>query len=104
MKDKAKQDVLVGRWFHSFIKEKDDVEWQGQIVGMPENGMYLVQLYEWGFGETSTQHIIPFKDMKKWVFYDTNEDMKYAAEHGAMSKYFFRGFDNPLKVEQNDKA
>lgn len=73
------KNPLVGRWFHSF--DGDTVKCQGQILAMVSPDLFLVQFYEWFYGETSTQELIPLEQMKDWKFYDTDKDMKYTYEH-----------------------
>jgi hypothetical protein len=71
---------LVGQFFHS-IKD-GQVHWQGSIIGNPEPGWYLLQLYEWGFGQPNVQRLVKIEDMAGWLFYDTTEGMQYSYDHG----------------------
>jgi len=72
---------LVGHFFHS-IGPRGKIEWQGEIIGRPEPGLYLVQLFEWLFGEPSTRHLVRIEDMAGWLFYPDSEAMLYSWEHG----------------------
>lgn len=72
---------LIGLWFHS-VGSDGVVCWQGQIIARPEPGVYLVQLYEWFTGSESVQQLVPFADMKDWLFYSDSEGMKLSWECG----------------------
>jgi len=75
-------NILDGRFFHSVDEETMTVEWQGYVIGSPEPGWYLVQLFSWIDGEETNQHIVRFEDMKRWFFYTNLADLKYGAAHG----------------------
>lgn len=77
---KTKSTPLVGQFFHS-IKD-GGVNWQGNVIGNPEPGWYLVQLYEWLLGEPNVQRLVKFEDMTGWLFYDTTEQMQFSYEYG----------------------
>lgn len=70
-------DGLVGNWFH---QHKDDgtLGWQGQVLSEPQPGHYLVQLYGWLDGCPTDRVLVPFPDMLRWKFYETDEDMNDA--------------------------
>jgi hypothetical protein len=81
---------LVGKWFHSLKKDpryprcvNGIVEWQGQIIGKPEPGWYLIQLYEWFMGSQTDQRLVPFAEMAGWLFYESDESMRYSSEYGS---------------------
>lgn len=78
-------DPLVGRWFHSFDAADDGCEivaWQGHVIGCPEPGTYLVQTLDWLMGDTSDAVLVSLADMRGWVFYQSDEDMRFAYDHG----------------------
>jgi hypothetical protein len=70
---------MIGKHFHSFDTE-GCVAWQGRIVGNPEPGWYLVQLYEWMLGHESIQKLVQIADMAAWDFYESQDDMLFAYE------------------------
>jgi len=74
---------LVGLWFHS-KDEQGQIQWQGHIVGRPEFGLYLVQLFEWIMGYPTFIRMVSMDDMKDWQFYRTDEEMRgwYQDHHG----------------------
>lgn len=47
MSKSAKSTSLVGMFFHSVSKESGYIEWQGVVIGNPEPGWYLLQLFSW---------------------------------------------------------
>ena len=67
---------LIGQGFHTF--KDDNLHCQGVVIGNPEPGWYLVQLFEWAFGTSSHRQIVRIEDMSKWVFYEDAEQMKEA--------------------------
>jgi hypothetical protein len=74
-------DLLVGKFFHSFIEGK--LSWQGEIKGVihdKDSHVYLVQLYEWFHGIASEQKLVSISEMKGWLFYDSVEDLHDAYE------------------------
>jgi hypothetical protein len=71
-------DPLVGLWFHSITTEEDGcalVKWQGQVVDRVHPNMYMLQLYEWGFGDPTSVTLVPAGDMAGWLFYPSAERM-----------------------------
>lgn len=75
------EQPFVGTFFHS-LDEQKHIEWQGRVVGSPEPGLYLVQLFEWGMGDPSVQQIVGIHDMRDWLFYATAEEMKQSYDYG----------------------
>lgn len=74
---------LTGKCFHSMVEEEDGcmvVCWQGEVLGQPVAGTYLVQLYDWIVGAPSDQVMVPVGDMANWIFYESLEDMNYGYE------------------------
>ena len=78
---------MKGKWFHTPMKDDEGeingVGWQGNILAEPSPGVYLVQLFSWLSGAPTDQVLVPFEDMRDWVFYDSNDDMVLSYEHGA---------------------
>ncbi len=76
------KNPLIGKFFHS-RNRFGKVEWQGRVIGSPEPGIYLVQLFEWGMGEPNIQRLVTIEDMVTWLFYPDGEAMDYSYQHGA---------------------
>jgi hypothetical protein len=76
------QVTLLGHFFHSIGKDTGKVEWQGVVVGNPEPGWYLVQLFEWGMGEPNVRRLVRVEDMADWILYEDAETMKFSWEQG----------------------
>jgi len=74
-------DVLEGQFFHS-VNEAGEVEWQGQVIGSPAPGWYLVQLFEWFCGEPNVRRLVQLQTMEHWLFYESDEAMCFSYEHG----------------------
>ena len=72
---------LLGQFFHSLGADKK-IEWQGCVIGSPEPGWYLVQLFEWTMGEPNVRKLVPLEDMEHWLFYKTAEEMKFSYDKG----------------------
>ncbi len=77
------EQQLLGQCFHSIGKDTGKVEWQGEVIGNPEPGWYLLQLFEWGMGEPNVRRVARIEDMEHWLFYEDAEAMKFSYEHGA---------------------
>jgi hypothetical protein len=75
-------DSLVGSFFHSDAKRG----WQGAVVAEPHPGVYLVELFEWLAGSSTSQHLVRIEDMVGWQFYDTAEWMDSAYNHGGLER------------------
>ena len=74
-------DVLDGQFFHS-INSEGKVEWQGYVIGSPQPGWYLIQLFEWFCGEPNVRRLVPLQAMENWLFYESAEAMCFSYEHG----------------------
>lgn len=74
-------ESLVGHYFHS-ISKTGKVQWQGIVVGNPEPGWYVLQLFEWLVGEQSVRRLAHLQDMRDWLFYKDREAMLYSYEYG----------------------
>ncbi len=83
--------VLVGRFFH-VLADDGKADMQGEILGEPEKGVYLVRYFEWMHGEPSSQHLVPFAEMREatWRFYDSSEEMNFAWEHRGLARKWIR--------------
>ena len=81
----AAQNVLTGQFFHS-LDGDGQVNWQGYVVGSPEPGWYLIQLYSWADGGPTLRRLVSFSEMKDWLFYESAEAMNFSYEHGAACK------------------
>ena len=73
-------ETLVGQYFHSI--EDGYLQWQGTVIGNPEPGWYLLQLFAWGMGEPCVRRLVHISDMKDWLFYAGLDDMKYSHDYG----------------------
>lgn len=78
---KAMPDSLQGQFFHA-INHEGKVEWQGYVIGSPEPGWYLVQLFEWFCGEPNVRRLVRLQEMEHWLFYESAEAMCFSYEHG----------------------
>lgn len=70
---------LIGRWFHTFeeIGGQRRVKYQGTVLATAENGV-LVQLFEWFWGDASSQHWFPWSAVEDWDFYASAKAMNAA--------------------------
>jgi hypothetical protein len=76
-----KPALLIGQCFHSLDEEKQ-IQWQGQVIGNPEPGLYLVQLFEWMWGNPSVRRLMKIEDMLDWLFYENAGAMNESYAHG----------------------
>jgi hypothetical protein len=52
---------MIGLFFHS--KNKDGhIEWQGVVIGQPQPGWYLAQLFSWLDGQITNYHLVRIED------------------------------------------
>ena len=79
---KENQVSIIGRCFHSISKKTGKVEWQGMVIGNPEPGWYLLQLYEYFMGTPNLMKLVRIEDMATWLFYADNDEMVYSYEEG----------------------
>lgn len=77
----SKSTPLVGQYFHS-LDANGKVHWQGVVIGNPEPGWYLLQLFEWLGGSPNVQRLAKIEDMATWLFYDSSEDLIFSWEEG----------------------
>lgn len=77
---KSKPTNLVGQYFHSLKDGK--IHWQGLVIGNPEPGWYLLQLYEWLGGSPNVQQLKRIEEMSDWLFYDSAEDLQFSHDSG----------------------
>jgi hypothetical protein len=76
--------TIIGRCFHTFKQTKsgdDGVQYQGVVRARVEEGIYLVQYFEWFVGEPSTMALVRIEDMLAWQFYEDNKHMNFWYEH-----------------------
>ena len=73
---------LIGRYFHTLHPDTGKIHWQGFVVGKPEPGIYLVQLFEWMIGEPNLMRLVRIEDMLEWLFYGDKETMVFSYEYG----------------------
>lgn len=85
LKEKFGSLGLVGCCFHS-IEDGLFIGWQGRILSSPKEDYYLIQLYDWLNGGPDIRKIVNFDQMKDWLFYKNEEEMRFSAEYGAASK------------------
>ncbi len=67
-------EQLVGKYFRS-ANENNKIEWQGVVIGQPQSGWYLVQLFDWISGEPTEQRLVPIEKMIGWLFYPDADAM-----------------------------
>jgi len=72
-------EKLVGKYFHS-ANEANQIEWQGVVIGEPDPGWYLVQLFEWASGDQSVQRLVPIEKMIGWLFYPDARAMTFGSK------------------------
>ena len=70
----SKAEKLVGKYFHG-ANENNKIEWQGVVIGEPNPGWYLVQLFDWATGSPSVQRLVPIEKMNAWLFYPDRDAM-----------------------------
>lgn len=80
----VRSNALAGLYFHSIKDGK--VHWQGHVIGSPEPGWYVVMTYSWVLGEEYAAYLVPFEEMKDWLFYETAELFHFSYKDGAASK------------------
>src|SRR5262245_36081459 len=75
---------LIGRGLHTFRETKSGkraIVYQGVVRARIEDGIYLVQYFEWFAGTASTMELVRIEDMLKWQFYEDTEHMNFWCEH-----------------------
>ena len=70
------ENILKDKWFHS--KDEDGkINWQGQVLGLVNEGVCVVQLYSYFTGAPTIMKLIHISDMLyDWDFYDTADEMR----------------------------
>lgn len=95
-------EPLVGNYFHSLNKD-GLVEMQGVVIGNPEPGWYLLQLFDWLVGEGHLRMLMRLEGMATWLFYADVATMKWSYEHGpACAGGPYRKRDSELSQEQEE--
>ncbi len=84
-------DSLVGSFFHGTA----DRSWQGCVVAEPSPGVYLVELFGWVAGDSTSQHLVRLADMAEWTFYDSSGWMTANADAVRARWRTQRGEDSP---------
>ena len=73
---------LVNQMFYAV--EKDKVTWQGVVIGNPEPGWYLIQLFSHVTGNPTNQRLVRIDSMGEWLFFDDLDQMEYSYAKGAV--------------------
>jgi hypothetical protein len=73
---------LVGQWFHSLSPMDNQIQWQGTVLGNPEPGWYLVQIFNWVDDLPSVRHLVRTEDMRGWLLYPNAAAMRESYDHG----------------------
>jgi hypothetical protein len=96
------KNCLIGKYFHSIKKDTGLVEWQGSVLGSPEPGWYLIELFEWVLGESNVMRIVSIEEIIDWLFYEDSESMIFSFEHGIASRRLPEGLNRneSLKVSE----
>lgn len=85
-------DSLVGSYFHGTA----DKGWQGCVVAEVAPQVYLVELFSWFVGDSTSQHLVPLAEMTGWSFYDDARWMNDA--------YNYRGVAERWERERKEVA
>jgi hypothetical protein len=77
---------LINKFFHSY--EPNDaseleIRHQGIVGSEPSKGIFLVQYFDWLFGQPCNQGLVRIEDMLTWKFYRTKEEWVEAYEEYA---------------------
>jgi hypothetical protein len=86
---------LVCSWFHK-LDGYGDILWQGVVVGEPQPGIYMIELFDWEEGR-GYQVVVSLADLlhgnpeQEWRFYDSEEQMRL-------------GYDRPPKAIEHDST
>jgi hypothetical protein len=91
-----KKDTLTGKFVHTFSDESkiekfpgwrviNQQGWIKEVVKTDNFGVptaYVVQWFEWGFGEPSSQSIETVDKMiaETWSFYETEDQWRYQSD------------------------
>jgi hypothetical protein len=93
-----KLSTLIGRCFHTFRETGNggrSIQHQGIVRARVEDGLYLVQYFEWFAGEANTMQLVRIEDMLAWQFYEDAEHMNFWYAH----RYHPREDDDPAAPE-----
>lgn len=79
---------LEGKWFHILDEDCYTVDRQGHVLSYLGDGYYVIQYYDFLMGAPSNISVVHISEMaeplhspsKRWVFYETAEDMRDAYE------------------------
>lgn len=85
-------NTLVGKWFHT-TSECDCgarvASLQGQILGEPDKGILLMQLYEWVIGSAGDKRLMTIAKFveDQPIMYDSVDEMRDNYQHGSIGHY-----------------
>jgi hypothetical protein len=76
------KDLLAGVCFVTKTEEGKN-HWQGKILGKVENGVYLVQLFEWLLGTPSNLALLHISSFigDRAKLYESLEDLREGLAH-----------------------
>lgn len=74
----AARNDLVGQFFRIFDEEGSGT-YAGKILGRPEPGYYLCQLFNWT-GESSCVKLAHISEILRWSFYSSDDEWRDACE------------------------
>jgi len=66
---------MVGLYCATFTEDGKHVAGTGKIIGHPQAGHYLVEIYARGTAVVTHIRLVPYTDMLSWRFYRTEEAM-----------------------------
>ena len=72
----GKPPGLAGSFFHSRVGGR--VKWQGHVVAELPGERCLIRLLSWLDGFPLEERIVGAEEMRRWSFYRTAEDMRWA--------------------------
>jgi hypothetical protein len=68
---------LKNMWFHE-LNPKNEIQYQGRIIGKINDDYYLVQFHSFVNGEATDTKVVPFMKMLDWHFYHSDTEMRNA--------------------------
>jgi len=76
----SKETGLVGMYCLTF-GDGGKLEHRGQVIGMVETGVYIVQWFEWLLCNPTHSTIVAVESMFDWKFYSSKDDWHEAVEN-----------------------
>ena len=67
-------------FFHTFLNDERDIEYQGYIFRLDKNGCGKAMLFEWCFGQADVEMGFTKSFLNRCHFYDNSHSMIKAAE------------------------